>query len=270
MHFDFPTILVLLTFGTGLIWVLDGLILRRKRKAESGEEQPKKPLLIELSRDFFPVFLVVLLLRSFVIEPFRIPSGSMIPTLLIGDFILVNKYAYGLRLPVLDTKILDIGEPKRGDVIVFRFPGDPRKDYIKRVVGLPGDRIDYKEKTVYVNGEPQMQTTVGQYEGEGAEEDYTDFVVRSERLGDVEHQIMINPMISGLSIGCNVLPKGAVTVPEGHYFAMGDNRDNSNDSRCWGFVPEANLRGRAIGIWMNWDWERSGVVDWSRIGMGVE
>lgn len=265
MNFDFPTLLVLLTFATGLLWLLDVLIFRRKRGKEA-----KEPMIFEVSRGFFPVFLIVLLLRSFLIEPFRIPSGSMMPTLLIGDFILVNKYVYGLRLPVLEKKILEVGEPQRGDVVVFRFPEDPRIDYIKRVVGLPGDRIDYRNKTVYVNGNPLAQTPVGVYEGAGAGDRFTGYLVGSENLGTRGHAVMIHPLAPDLVPGCRILRDGPVTVPEGHYFVMGDNRDNSNDSRCWGMVPEANLRGRAIAIWMNWDWQRSGVIDWGRIGQVIE
>ncbi|MBU0499976.1 MAG: signal peptidase I [Gammaproteobacteria bacterium] len=265
MNFDFPTILVLLTFATGLLWLLDLLIYRRKRG-----EGAKEPFVFEVSRGFFPVFLIVLLLRSFLVEPFRIPSGSMMPTLLIGDFILVNKYAYGLRLPVLEKKVLAVGEPERGDVVVFRFPENPRIDYIKRVIGLPGDRIDYRNKTVYVNGAALPQTPQGVYEGEGSGDRFSGYLRGSENLGGTEHDVMIHPLAPDLVPGCRILMDGPVTVPEGWYFVMGDNRDNSNDSRCWGMVPEANLRGRAIAIWMNWDWQRPGVIDWRRIGRGIE
>jgi len=269
MYFDFPTILVALTLFTGLVWLLDLMFLRRKRLPAGGEE-PKEPMLVELSRSFFPVFLVVVLLRSFVIEPFRIPSGSMMPTLLIGDFILVNKFAYGLRLPVLETKVLDLGEPEQGDVVVFRFPENPRLDYIKRVVAVPGDEVYYRNKTILVNGKPMGQSPVGIYQGAGAGERFSGHLVGSELLGKVEHKIMMHPMAPDLNPGCRVLQEGPVKVPEGHYFVMGDNRDNSNDSRCWGFVPESHLRGRAMAIWMNWDSQRAGIVDWSRIGQVIE
>lgn len=265
MYLDFPMILVALTFATGLLWLLDMLIYRRKRDGEA-----KEPALFEISRSFFPVFLVVLLLRSFLIEPFRIPSASMMPTLLIGDFILVNKYAYGLRLPVLEKKVLEVGEPKRGDVVVFRFPENPRIDYIKRVIGLPGDRIDYRNKTVYVNGVALPQIPQGVYEGAGSGDRFSGYLTGAENLGDMEHAVMVHPLAPDLVPGCRILMDGSVTVPEGQYFVMGDNRDNSNDSRCWGMVPEANLRGRAVAIWMNWDWQRSGVIDWGRIGQVIK
>jgi signal peptidase I len=270
MYFDFPTILVALTLVTGLVWLLDLTLLRGRRAVRAGAEQAAEPWLVEVSRSFFPVFLVVVLVRSFMIEPFRIPSGSMMPTLLIGDFILVNKFAYGLRLPVLETKVLDLGEPERGDVVVFRFPDDPRMDYIKRVVAVPGDQVYYRQKTIFVNGQPQRQSPVGIYQGTGAGERYSGHLVGAEHLGEVTHDMMMHPMAPDLVPGCNVLMNGPVTVPAGHYFVMGDNRDNSNDSRCWGFVPESHLRGRAMAIWMNWDAQRSGIIDWGRIGQVID
>ncbi len=270
MHFDFPTILVGLTLITGLIWMLDSLLWRRQRQADAASSEVKEPWVIEVSRSFFPVFLVVVILRSFVVEPFRIPSGSMMPTLLIGDFILVNKFAYGLRLPVLETKILDLGEPKRGDVVVFRFPENPRMDYIKRVVALPGDRVNYHHKTILVNNEIYRQQPDGVFQGAGASERFSGYLMGKEQIGDTQHAMMIHPRAPDFVPNCRVLQEGAVTVPEGHYFVMGDNRDNSNDSRCWGFVPETHLRGRALAIWMNWDSQRSGIVDWGRIGQVIE
>ncbi|HHH38809.1 MAG TPA: signal peptidase I, partial [Sedimenticola sp.] len=222
-------------------------------------------------RSFFPIILIVLLLRSFLVEPFRIPSGSMMPTLLVGDFILVNKFAYGIRLPVLNRKVIELGEPARGDVVVFRYPRNPSVDYIKRVVGLPGDTIGYRDKILYVNGEPQKQTPVGIYTGVGSGARETGVLDRIEHLGEVDHHILINPRAPDFGFGCQVLMQGPVRVPEGHYFAMGDNRDNSNDSRCWGFVPEQNLVGKAFGIWMSWDSNRSGFpVEWERIGRGID
>ncbi|MEO5341991.1 MAG: signal peptidase I [Gammaproteobacteria bacterium SHHR-1] len=268
MHFDFPTILVALTLGSGLIWLLDVLLWRPKRRASAPEV--KEPWLVDISRSFFPVFLVVVLLRSFVVEPFRIPSGSMMPTLLIGDFILVNKFAYGLRLPVLETKILDLGEPQRGDVAVFRFPENPRMDYIKRVVALPGDRVDYRHKTILVNGQIYRQQPTGPYQGVGAGERFSGYLTGLEQIGEAQHPFMVHPMAPDLVPGCQVLQEGPVEVPAGHYFVMGDNRDNSNDSRCWGFVPESHLRGRAMVIWMNWDSQRSGIIDWGRIGQMID
>ena len=281
MSFDFPTFLVAATLLTGGIWLLDALLFapkRRRRAAASastsaaGKGAPaqssgyKEPVLVEYARSFFPVILVVLLLRSFVVEPFRIPSGSMMPTLLVGDFILVNKFAYGLRWPVLNQKFLDIGEPERGDVMVFRFPRDASIDYIKRVIALPGDQVDYRDKTVYVNGEPLEQTSLGDYVGDNGEP--TGLLEAVEQVDDEhEHSILINPRTGDFPRSCGVLARGPVTVPEGDYFVMGDNRDNSNDGRCWGFVPEENLVGKAFAIWMSWDGNRDGLpIAFDRIG----
>jgi len=283
MNFDFPTFLVLACAVTGAIWLVDAALFapRRRRLAENaagaGGETVRaapayrEPVLVEYARSFFPVILIVLLLRSFVVEPFRIPSGSMMPTLLVGDFILVNKFAYGLRWPVLNTKFLELGEPKHGDVVVFRFPNDPSTDYIKRVVGVPGDEIYYRNKTLYINGEPMPQTPIGTYEGVGAGKGMTGASMAVETIDGVEHRILTHPMAPDLGPGCRVLLYGPVKVPEGHYFAMGDNRDNSNDSRCWGFVPEGNLVGKAFAIWMNWDGQLDGFpVDWGRLGTVIE
>jgi len=200
------------------------------------------------------------LLRSFLVEPFRIPSGSMMPTLLVGDFILVNKYAYGIRLPVLNRKVVDLGEPQRGDVVVFRFPKDPRVDYIKRVVGVPGDHVVYRNKTLFINGKQVPQIPQGSYIGTGSGLSMSGAELRREALGDVKHDILVVPRVSGVETD--------TVVPAGHYFVMGDNRDNSNDSRYWGFVPDENLVGRAFMIWMNWDSAASG-VGWERIGDSI-
>jgi signal peptidase I len=276
MNFDFPMLLVLATFVTGGIWLIDAVAFapRRKRKVDPGaqkESTPREPLMVEYARSFFPVILAVLVLRSFLVEPFRIPSSSMMPTLLIGDFILVNKFSYGLRLPVLDKKIVDIGEPQRGDVVVFRYPRDPSTDYIKRLIGLPGDHIAYRNKTLYINDEPQPQAPIGYYEGAGSGARMTGAQMSREKLGAVEHSILIEPRAPDLPYGCQVLAQGEVVVPAGHYFVMGDNRDNSNDSRCWGWVPEKNLVGKAFGIWMSWDLNRNGFpIAWERLGKGIE
>ncbi len=230
----------------------------------------KEPVLVEYARSFFPVIFAVLLLRSFLVEPFRIPSNSMMPTLLTGDFILVNKFSYGLRLPVLNSKFLDIGEPKRGDVVVFKFPLDPSTDYIKRVIGLPGDKIDYRNKTVFVNGEPMGQLPIGSFTGEGSGTEMTGAREALESLDGVEHRILTRPQAPNLPFGCQKLARGPIVVPPGHYFVMGDNRDNSNDGRCWGFVPEENLVGKAFAIWMHWDGKREGLpIAWSRLGNGI-
>jgi signal peptidase I len=285
MSFDFPTFLVAATALTGGIWLLDALVFapRRRRLADEAASAGdggttstatapaargyREPVIVEYARSFFPVILAVLLLRSFLVEPFRIPSGSMMPTLLVGDFILVNKFAYGLRWPVLNAKFLDLGEPQRGDVVVFRFPQDQSIDYIKRVVGVPGDQVYYRNKTLYVNGEPAEQVPLPPYVGEGSGRGHTGAVRAVEELDGVEHQILINPRSRDLPPGCRVLADGPVTVPEGAYFVMGDNRDNSNDSRCWGFVPEGNLVGKAFAIWMHWDGHRDGLpVAFGRLG----
>lgn len=256
MHFDFAALLVLLTAISGVIWAIDRLVFAKKRR-DAGR---KEPLLVEYARSFFPVLLIVLILRSFVAEPFRIPSNSMMPTLLTGDFILVNKFSYGIRLPVLETKVIPVGEPKRGDVVVFRYPKDTSQDYIKRVVGLPGDKVQYRNKTLSVNGETIAAEMTGDYVGVGSGSDMTGAGVFDEQLGEANHQILVlrghDPQRAF---------EGEWEVPEGHYFVMGDNRDASEDSRFWGFVPEQNLVGRAFLIWMNWDGKVGG-VDFSRVG----
>lgn len=275
MNFDFAAILVALSAITGVIWAIDALFFARRRQAAAvpgSENAPKEPLIVEYSRSFFPVIFIVLLVRSFLAEPFRIPSDSMVPTLVDGDFILVNKFAYGLRLPVLDTKFLPIGEPKRGDVVVFRYPGyscegraersgapcpEPfrpvsHENYIKRVIGLPGDRIEYRNKTLFVNGEQVPTTAEGTYIGEGSSRDYTGHQLFSENLDGAEHEFLLRPQAYYARIGEN-----SWTVPEGNYFVMGDNRDHSEDSRFWGFVPETALVGEAFLVWLSWD---NGVV----------
>ncbi|WP_089727792.1 signal peptidase I [Candidatus Thiosymbion oneisti] len=287
MNFDFPTFLVLACLVTGGIWLADAVLFAPRRKRalvpDTGGAAPaeadvpatgyKEPVIVEYARSFFPVLLIVLLLRSFLVEPFRIPSGSMMPTLLVGDFILVNKFAYGLRWPVLNRKFLQIGDPERGDVAVFRFPQEPSVDYIKRIVGVPGDEIRYRDKTLYVNGEPASQTPAGVYLGVGSGANMTDTDLRLEDLTGREHRILVDPSVPDYK--CTPYSELAVgrrlKVPKGSYFVMGDNRDNSNDSRCWGFVPEENLVGKAIAIWMNWDTQRDGFpVDWGRLGNLIE
>lgn len=267
---DFPLILVLATAITGVVWLLDILLWAPKRRVQAAaagvagealqEAADKAPYLVDLSRSFFPVILIVLVIRSFVVEPFRIPSGSMMPTLLVGDFILVNKFAYGLRLPVLNTRFLDLGSPQRGEIIVFRYPEDPRVDYIKRVIGVPGDTVAYRNKVLYINGSEVPQQHVATYVGSGSGAVMTGANVREETLQGNNHQIL-------------VLPQGfehsfEYTVGEGQYFVMGDNRDNSRDSRFWGTVPEENLVGKAFFIWMNWD-SAASRIDWGRIGSGI-
>jgi signal peptidase I len=275
MNLDFPALLVAATFITGLAWLVDVMMFapKRRRAADALVERGaardsdqvasalKESTFVEYCKSFFPVILAVLLLRSFLVEPFRIPSNSMMPTLLTGDFILVNKYAYGIRLPVLNNKVVEMGEPGRGDVVVFRYPKDPSVDYIKRVVGLPGDRVGYYNKIIYLNGEPVGQVPAGVYIGVGSGISMSGASERQEQLGDVLHDILVMPRTPGL--------EGEYVVGENEYFVMGDNRDNSNDSRYWGPVPEANLVGKAFRVWMNWDGANGG-VDWDRIGMKIK
>jgi signal peptidase I len=259
MNIDFSLILVVATFVTGIIWGLDNLLFAKKRKAsgEADEEtgKLKEPLLVEYSRFLFPVVLIVLLLRGFVAEPFRIPSGSMLSTLEIGDFILVNKFAYGIRPPVWNKKLIGIANPERGDVIVFRYPENPSVDYIKRVVGVPGDEIAYLNKVLYINGKKIDQEPLGVYQA-----GFPNLKRFKEDLDGVEHDILVNIMA----------PAGdfVVKVPPNSYFVLGDNRDNSRDSRFWGFVPDENLVGKAFMIWMNWQWGHW--PEWHRIGTIIE
>ena len=271
MNFDFPAFLVFATLATGAVWLIDALLFEKKRRVAAGEKIVKEPVLVEYSKSFFPIILVVLLLRSFLAEPFRIPSGSMMPTLLVGDFILVNKFAYGIRLPVLNRKVIEIGLPQRGDVVVFKYPKNPTVDYIKRVVGVPGDTIGYQDKILYVNGEPQQQSPLGVYTGTGSGTRETGVQHNLELLGEIEHEVLVNQRTPDFGFGCQVLMRGPITIPEGQYFAMGDNRDNSNDSRCWGLVPEENLVGKAFAIWMNWDGNSPGFpVAWGRLGNSIK
>jgi signal peptidase I len=225
---------------TGVIWLIDALWLAKSRTVGARE-----PLLVEYSKSFFPVILAVFLIRSFLVEPFKIPSGSMMPTLLVGDFILVNKYTYGLRVPVINNTFFEIGHPQRGEVMVFRFPKDPSLDYIKRIVGLPGDRIEYRNKQIFVNGQPVKQKEDGYYDYVAPGLNQISARKLSEQLGEHNHDILLDDSNPALD--------GEITVPEGHYFVMGDNRDNSNDSRFWGFVPDGNVVGRAFMIWWNFD-----------------
>lgn len=263
MNFDFPTILFIASVVTGLIWLVDVLLWKPRR-----EDKDKEPILVEYARSFFPIILIVLLLRSFLFEPFRIPSGSMMPTLLAGDFILVNKYAYGIRLPVINKKIIDHDNPQRGDVVVFRYPADPSTDYIKRVVGIPGDRIEYINKMLYINGKQLDYSSQGIYVGSGSGINYTGTRIHDEKLDNVSHKILVREEQPDYAYPC--MQGGRFfEVPEGHYFVMGDNRDYSNDSRFWCAVPDENLVGKAFMIWMHWDSEGNG-LDTSRIGQTIE
>lgn len=261
----FETILVVLTLLTGFIWLLDKLFLAKRRAARSGLLDDE-PVLVDYSRAFFPVLAIVLILRSFIAEPYKIPSASMMPNLLIGDFILVNKFAYGLRLPVTNKKFFDIGEPQRGDVVVFHFPGhtpdDPNKgvDFIKRVIGLPGDQIGYHDNAVTVNGVPITYQEIGTYTGKGKGTEMTGSLELRENLPGRPHSVLESAASPFTNPG-----EGDWEVPPGHYFVMGDNRKNSDDSRYWGVLPESQLRGKAFLIWMSWD----GGLEYQRIGTGI-
>jgi len=275
MNFDFQGFMLSLLVVSGVLWALDHWKWAPKRReaektARAAMKPPideeklaeifKEPTYVEYAKSFFPIILIVFVMRSFLVEPFRIPSGSMMPTLLVGDFILVNKFTYGIRLPVAGTKILDLGEPERGDVVVFRYPKDPSLDYIKRVVGLPGDRVGYFNKTIYINGKPVAQEEKGRYVGIGSGLASTGASLRNEQLGEIGHDILIDDQRAR---------EGEFRVPEGEYFVMGDNRDNSNDSRFWGTVPEGQLVGKAFMIWMNWD-SSAGGVTWGRVGSSID
>jgi signal peptidase I len=292
---DFSAVLFGITVLTGLVWAVDSLVLARRRvhAATAAGKDPtliREPGTVDYARSFFPVALVVLVLRSFIFEPFRIPSDSMMPTLLDGDFIIVNKYAYGLRLPVIYDKIVSVGAPQRGDVVVFRYPRDPSVNYIKRLVGLPGDHVQVRNDRITVNGTPVPFKIVGPY-NDGC---YVNFQLAEEKLGQHLHQAMLCPVpldpspvplpgcdrkeVRGYNCGDGqgasaLLSEGQVwdgVVPPNEYLMMGDNRDNSEDGRAWGFVPEANLVGKATRIWFNWDPQRSGGPKWSRIGSAIK
>jgi signal peptidase I len=254
MDYDFSFFLFVATLVTGVIWGTYLLILKSRNEAF---DEDKEPILVEYARSFFPVVFIVLCLRSFIAEPFRIPSGSMMPTLLVGDFLLVNKFTYGIRLPVINKKIIEINEPKHGDIVVFRFPKDPTVDYIKRIIGLPGDKVSYHNKQLFINGKPAAQVSLGRYQGVGQGVEMTGSEHLAENLDGVEHSILVRQGA--------ISAEGDYVIPQGSYFVMGDNRDNSNDGRYWGVVPEANLVGKAFFIWMNWDLDNKG-IDFSRIG----
>jgi len=262
-----PLLLLLATAITGAIWLWDKFVLSKKR----GKDEARTPG-VEYSVSLFPVILLVFLLRSFLVEPFRIPSGSMMPTLLAGDFILVNKYTYGIRLPVIDRKIIEVNQPQRGEVMVFHFPEDPSVDYIKRIVGIPGDLVEYRDKRLSINGRPLSYRENGTFSFEAGGLNYVTGIVYREKLGEREHATMTIPGIPGfaseqtkdfpLKENCTYNEDAfSCRVPAGHYFMMGDNRDGSNDSRYWGFVPEENIVGKAFFIWMNFsDWKRIGTT----------
>ncbi|QMV13287.1 signal peptidase I [Vibrio spartinae] len=272
----FSLILVIVTLVTGIIWALEKFVWAKKRQqkrdeilAQTKELDPSlqhqvlpQPWWVENSVSIFPVIALVLIVRSFIFEPFQIPSGSMKPTLLIGDFILVEKFAYGLRDPVTHTEFLSIGKPKRGDIAVFRYPPNPSIDYIKRVVGLPGDIVRYSsDKRICIQPKGATKCKVVSQSNRvrsDLKSNVAPMEQLDEQLGQVKHHILINPWRMDNPI--NYKPRPGVNewvVPEGHYFMMGDNRDNSADSRYWGFVPEANLVGKAVAIWISFEFNRS-------------
>ncbi|MBB2494820.1 signal peptidase I [Aquipseudomonas ullengensis] len=282
MSFNFPLILVIAVAVCGVLALLDLLLLAPRRRVaiaayqgQVGEPDEavlqrlnREPLLVEYGKSFFPVLAIVLVLRSFLLEPFQIPSGSMKPTLEVGDFILVNKFAYGIRLPVLDTKIIEVGDPQRGDVMVFRYPSDPSVNYIKRVVGLAGDHIRYtSNKRLLINGEPVAEQMLGEEAGS-----LGSAVLYKEKLGEAEHLIRKEMRRNYIDPGTEWV------VPKGYYFMMGDNRDNSNDSRYWndskiprdllGMVPDRNIVGKAFAVWMSWPEPKlRSVPNFSRVGL---
>lgn len=277
MDIDFPLILVILVFGSGLIWLLDALLLAPGRRRivselqgiypqwqQEGSSQATKyrekvasaarePAVVEYARSFFPVLLAVFVLRSFLVEPFQIPSSSMVPTLQVGDYILVNKYTYGIRLPVLRTKVLDLNEPRRGDVMVFFPPHMNDTYFIKRVVGLPGDTVTYRNKRLFVNGQavPEEPLAV-------LPEGNSRYQLGLESLGDASHLVQVDEARPARDF--------SVVVKPGHYFMMGDNRDNSSDSRIWGQVPEKDIVGKAFAVWMHWD-SLFSLPSFSRVGL---
>jgi len=276
MTLDFPLILVILVFGSGLIWLIDALMFAPARRTAVAElrarfpewetegsehnrlyqaelhEDAAEPVLVEYARSFFPVLFVVFVLRSFLVEPFQIPSSSMVPTLQVGDYILVNKFTYGIRLPVVRTKVLDLNEPQRGDVMVFFPPHMNDTYYIKRVIGLPGDTVSYRSKKLYINGAPVALESLGVVPDGGSR-----YEVALESLGDANHLSQRNQGRPARDF--------SVTVKPGHYFMMGDNRDNSSDSRIWGQVPEQDIVGKAFAIWMHWD-SLFSIPSFSRVG----
>ena len=246
---NFAFWLLMLSLISGLIYLLDVLIWAKKRK-----KNQKPNVVIEYSRSFFPILFAVLILRSFLIEPFRIPSGSLEPTLLIGDFLAVNKFIYGLRLPVWDKEVISISHPKTGDIVVFRWPPNPSFDYIKRVIGVPGDTVSYHNKVLTINGVEAKQTFLQYTTDESSGNAVAEY---HENLKGIQHSIFKRSDEPAIDFD--------VTVPPNNYFVMGDNRDDSADSRYWGFVEDEYIRGKAFLIWMSWN-KKTFMVRWKRLG----
>ena len=314
---DFSLVLLVLSIATGLVWLIDHLVFRKKRekammKGVGGEMTLPEPGTVDYARSFFPVAFIVLIVRAFIFEPFRIPSDSMMPTLLDGDFIVVNKFAYGLRWPVLNKKFLDTGTPQRGEVVVFRYPPDPSVNYIKRLVGLPGDHIEVRDDHLVINGQVIEQVDQGRFT-DGC---YLNMRQATETIGEHTHKVWSCRSAYGMSPARDLLAAGGAAaslpfcdrkrirespnggylcdesrsqgqrdsndstfeqwipangvVPAGPYLMVGDNRDNSADSRSWGLVPDKNLVGKATRIWFNFDLQRSSWVNWGRIGDGIQ
>lgn len=255
MNFNFELILFYLVILSGVLSLFDILFLAKKRKAA---HITKLPLISDYARSFFPVLLLVFLVRSFLFEPFRIPSGSLEPSLLVGDFILVNKYDYGIRLPVTHQKVMEIGKPERGDIFVFHWPPNPSVLFIKRIVGIPGDHVSYINKTLTINGKvipTEFEKNAKDYDESGTA---FDVVQKTENLLGIKHSLY--QITERLPFDFR-----DIVVPPGMYFAMGDNRDNSADSRYFGFVPEENIVGKAVVSWMSWD-SQNHTVRWDRLG----
>jgi len=266
MNIDFPLILLCVTVFTGMVSITDWFVRRYYKKRGVDTEAVKQPIIIDYSRSLFPVFLIVLLLRSFLAQPFRVPSGSLEPTIVPGDFIFVNQYDYGLRIPVWHTKIIHVSAPKTGQIALFYWPVNHRFNFVKRVIGLPGDHISYIHKVLYINGQKMKQKYLSQ-----STESYNGVTWKvnkyEEDLKGVKHGIYV------CAKGNKFCPMQSsdfynLLVPKGHYFMMGDNRDNSDDSRGWGFVPEKEFIGKAMFVWLSWDakapWYKK--IRWHRIG----
>lgn len=254
LNFNILTLLTILTIASGVIWFIDVKYFKAKRV----KEKRKENFIIDYSRSLFWIFLVVLIIRAFVAQLFTIPTGSLEPTIMPGDIIVANQFDYGLRLPITHTKIIGVGEPKVGDIAVFRYPAQPSIDYIKRIVGVPGDHVVYKNKILYINGKEAKQTFIEKdYDFEPGNNMLVNKV--QENLQGVKHDILIRPAGYGETSDFDV------TVPKGYYFGMGDNRDDSADSRFWGFIPEKNLIGKAMFILVSWD-KQTNRVRWHRTG----